>query len=106
MADEIDNSAKAVIEDGHIVIRVPIANLQTIMDGGYACNAYPERYKVTDPEGFAQEIERELNDEDEEGTTPIHKLFDKAINDALNHGAQHADLHEDQNCGGRRATDR
>lgn len=106
MADEIDNSATAIIEGGEIVIRVPIANLQTIMDGGYACNAYSERYKVTDPEGFAKEIVRELNNEDEEGTTPIHKLFDAAINEALNQGAQHAEPHEDQNCGGRLATDR
>lgn len=106
MTVEIDNSAVAIIEDGSIVIRVPIANLQTIMDGGYACNAYPERYKVTNPEGFAEEISRELNCEDEDGTTAIHKLFDAAIAQALDRGAQHAEPHEDQNCGGRLATDR
>lgn len=101
-----EDSANAIIEDGAIVIRVPLDNLQAIMDGGYVCNAYPERYKVTDTEGFAKEVVRELNDEDEEGTTPVHKLFDAAINEALNQGAQHAEPHEDQNVGGRLATDR
>jgi hypothetical protein len=96
MADLDDNAAKAIIEDGAIVIRVPIANLQAIMDGGFACNAYDKRYKVTDPEGFAKEICDALNDEDEEGTTPVHRRFDEAINAALNSGAQHAEVHETQ----------
>jgi hypothetical protein len=91
-----DNDAKAIIEDGSIVIRLPIANLQMVMDGGFACNAYDKRYRVTDPEGFAKEIASELNDEDEEGSTPIHKLLDAAINEALNQGAQHADEHPQQ----------
>lgn len=101
-----DNNATAIIEYGSIVIRVDIATIQTVMDGGYSCNAYPERYKVTDTAAFAKEIVRELNSEDEEGTTPIHKLFDAAINEAINQGAQHVELHENQNCGGRLATDR
>jgi hypothetical protein len=90
------DAAKAVIEDGAIVIRVPIANLQAIMDGGFACAAYDKRYQVTNPEGFAVEIAHELNNEDEEGSTPIHKLFDAAINEALNQGAQYADEHPQQ----------
>ncbi len=90
------DAAKAIIEDGAIVIRVPIANLQAIMDGGFACAAYDQRYKVTDGPGFAKEIASALNDEDDVGSTPIHKLFDAAINEALNQGAQHAEPHEIQ----------
>lgn len=93
MAGDIKDSATAIIEDGAIVIRVQISALQSIMDGGFACAAYDKRYRVTDPEGFAKEIARELNNEDEEGSTPVHKLFDDAINEALNQGAQHADEH-------------
>lgn len=93
MAGDIKDSATAIIEDGAIVIRVQISALQSIMDGGFACEAYDKRYRVTDPEGFAKEIARELNNEDEEGSTPVHKLFDDAINEALNQGAQHADEH-------------
>lgn len=96
MAGDIKDSATAIIEDGAIVIRVQISALQMIMDGGFACNAYDKRYRVTDPEGFAKEIAGALNDEDEEGSTPVHKLFDAAINEALNQGAQHADEHPQQ----------
>lgn len=90
------DDAQAVIKDGCIVIRVRIANLQAIMDGGYACNAYTTRWKVTDTVGFAKEISSELNDEDEEGTTMIHRMFDRAILQAIERGAQHVDEHETQ----------
>lgn len=94
--DEIDRSAQAVVEGDAIVIRISIANLQAIMDGGFACAAYYKRYKVTNGPGFAKEIADALNDEDEEGSTPVHKLFDVAINSALNSGAQHAEEHPEQ----------
>lgn len=96
MSDLDKDAATAIIEAGAIVIRVPIANLQAIMDGGFACAAYSQRYRVTDGPGFAKEIADALNDEDEEGSTPIHKLFDAAINAALDSGAQHADEHPEQ----------
>ena len=96
MTGDFQDSGKAVIEDGAIVIRVQIAALQTIMDGGFSCGAYPERSKVTNSEGFAKEIAAELNDEDEDGSTMIHKMFDKAINQAIEQGAQNAERHEIQ----------
>ena len=96
MSIQPDQSARAIIEDDAIVIRIPLANLQAIMDGGFACGAYDQRYKVTNLLGFAKEINSELNSEDEEGSTPVHKLFDAAINEALNQGAQHAEPHETQ----------
>lgn len=94
MADENANDAKAIIEGGAIVIRVPIANLQAIMDGGFACAAYAQRWKVRNPDLFAKEIADELNDEDEEGSTAVHKLFDSAINQAIERGAQWVEEHE------------
>lgn len=99
MSGKPDDAARAIIEDGAIVIRMPIANLQAIMDGGFACAAYDQRYRVTNTDGFAKEISYALNDEDEEGSTPVHKLFDAAINEALNQGAQHAEPHPDQDVG-------
>lgn len=89
-------SAEAIIESGCIVIRVPIANLQAVMDGGFACLAYAKRYKVLDAPKAASDICAALNDEDEEGTTPIHHLFDAAINDAINNGSEWFDEHEEQ----------
>lgn len=90
------DAAKAVIEDGAIVIRVPLANLQAIMDGGYACAAYDKRWKVRNPDLFAKEICTELNAEDDEGSTAVHKLFDKGITEAIEQGAQWVEEHETQ----------
>lgn len=95
-----EHSAKAVVEDGAIVIRVPLANLQAVMDGGFACNAYAQRYRVLDLAGAAIDICAALNDEDEEGSTPIHRLFDAGINEALNQGSEWFEEHEDQECEG------
>lgn len=96
MPDLERDAAKAVIESGNIVIRVPIANLQTIMDGGFGSGAYERRYRVLDAEKFAKEIADQLNDEAEDGTTAVHTMFDKAINEAIERGAQHADEHPEQ----------
>lgn len=37
---------------------------------------------------FAKEVVRELNSEDEEGTTAIHKMFDAAFIEAIEQGAE------------------
>lgn len=46
------------------------------------------RYVVTDVTIFAKEVVRELHKEEEDGTTPVHSLLDKAILDAICNGAQ------------------
>lgn len=91
-----EQSAQAVIENGMIVIRIPLDNLPMILEGGWLCNAYDTRWKITDGVVAAKEIVHALNHEDEEGSTPIHKLFDAAINEALEQGAQGIEEHEEQ----------
>lgn len=54
------------------------------------------RYKVIDPAAFAKELARELNDEDDDGTTRIHRMLDKAIEGAIDQGAEGIEEHEDQ----------
>lgn len=92
--NEGEFAGKAVIDDGHIVIRVPIKNLPVIVDGMFACHGHDPDYKVTDPAAFAKEVVSALNDEDEEGTTRIHKMFDGAFDEAVNQGAQGVELIE------------
>jgi hypothetical protein len=87
---------KAVIEKGSIVIRVPIANLQTVVDGTWALNSLTERMKITNAKKFAAELVHALNDEDGEGTTPVHTMFDKCLNEAIEQGAEGVEVHEDQ----------
>ncbi len=70
-----------------IVIRVPFSVLpdaleQNPRDGSYVGG------KVTSVQGFANEVVRELNAEAEDGTTPIHELFDRAMAAAIENGSE------------------
>lgn len=87
---------KAEIKDGDVVIRVPLAALPQVLEGAWATCALDTRYKLTDVDAFAKELVSALNDEDEEGSTAIHKMFDAAIEEAINQGAQGIEEHEDQ----------
>jgi hypothetical protein len=92
----MDNSGRAIIEDGCIVIRVPVANLPVIVEGSWAAGGLDTRLKVTNADEFSVELVNELNREDEDGTTRIHKMFDRAIDECANQGALGLDEHEDQ----------
>jgi hypothetical protein len=82
------HNGEAVIEDGAIVIRVPLTALPQVVEGAWALGSLETRYVVTDTEAFAKDLVRALNDEDEQGTTLVHKMFDDAINEALEQGAE------------------
>jgi hypothetical protein len=43
--------------------------------------------KITDNKKFAEEVLNELLDEDEEGTTAVHKLLDDMAKNAINNGS-------------------
>jgi hypothetical protein len=77
---------EAKIEGDDIVIRLYVGTLPVIVSGGWACNALPP-LKVTDSGEFAKELCRSLNREDDEGTTPIHRLIDKSVLHAVEQGA-------------------
>lgn len=78
---------QAGIEDGLIVVRIKIDSLQTITD--VACDfANYERCRISDVNRFAEDVVRELNCEDEVGTTPLHRCFDAAIMDAIENGSE------------------
>lgn len=91
-----EDDGRAVIEDGAIVIRLPIANLPVIVDAGWAGGKIEPRMKVTDAEEFAKELVRALNDEEEDGTTRIHLMFDAALEFAFEQGAEGIEIHENQ----------
>lgn len=93
-----DSSAQAVIENGSIVIRVPIAALPQVIEGAWALGGIDTRMKITDADAFAKDLMHELNNEDEQGTTRIHKMFDRAMNEAIEQGAQGVEEHENQDA--------
>lgn len=78
----------AAIEGDEIVIRVPIDALPT------ACQvAWDDRYgdhdlRVVDARAFAEEFVRELNAEEEDGTTLVHLMLDQAAVNAAENGAE------------------
>lgn len=96
MAITLENSGRAIIEDGSLVIRVALEALPMIMEWSWAAGGIDTRYKITDAAAFAADLVHELNDEDEEGTTRIHRMFDKAIDNAINQGAEGIEEHEQQ----------
>jgi hypothetical protein len=87
---------RAVIQDGEIIIRIQIATLPLAMSGACDLQAIEPRYRITDAELFADAFVRELNREDEQGTTLIHRLFDKAMNEALEQGAEGVEEEPDE----------
>ena len=89
---------KAVIEDNAIVIRVPLASLPQVVEGAWALGSLDTRWKLTNVPLFARDFVRELNSEDEEGTTMVHRMFDAAINEALEQGAEGIEEHDDQDA--------
>jgi hypothetical protein len=98
MSDTDKHSGRAIIEDGAIVIRIPLEYLDTIVEGAWAASGIDVRYRITDRSVFAQELTHSLNAEEEDGTTLIHRTFDAAINDAIEQGAQGIEEHEDQDA--------
>lgn len=83
--------AEAYIDGDEIVIRVPVSVLPHALKQNPRDDSY---YSVTiaDVAGFARDVARELNSEAEDGTTPIHSLFDRAMADAIDNGSGHVEL--------------
>lgn len=82
--------ARAMIRDGQIVISIDIDALPLILSGSIAAGDLMSGYcyKVTDPAVFAREVCRSLNEENEIGTTDIHKMFDRAMMHAIDWGGE------------------
>lgn len=89
----------AYIEDGEIIIHIPVANLPAIVEGTWVSGVMLNRYEVTDSASFAEDLVTELNREKEDGTTRIHLMFDSAIEEAIEQGAQGIEPVEEDETG-------
>jgi hypothetical protein len=84
--------ATAIIDGDKIVITLHAETLQHAIEGVdslYEFDAEHEKFHypiVTDPEVFLKEVAAELNREKEDGTTPIHELFDQMFINAVEAG--------------------
>lgn len=77
-------AAEAYIENGDIVIRLPIANLPMAVE----LMPNSSGMRVTDAAVFAPAVVNALNDDDEIGMSAIHQMFDAAFVKAFEGGAE------------------
>lgn len=89
-------NGRACIVDGALVIRVPLENFHAVIECAWMMCYLKTRFKITDINVFAAELVRQLNREDEQGTTPVHMMFDRCINEAIEQGAEGVEEHEIQ----------
>lgn len=82
------------LEYDQIVIRVGIDTLAFCAENGEAFQEYNEAtgkyerlYRVENARQFADDVVLALNKEEEDGTTPVHTLLDKAIEAAADNGS-------------------
>lgn len=52
--------------------------------------------KITDKEAFIKNLLCELQSEQEDGTTPVHSMFDEAVNNMLENGEEGLEIDEDE----------
>lgn len=84
--------AQAMIVGGDIVIRMPINGIADAVRGANSLHAWNTPIQVTDARAFAEDVCRTLNSDDEQGTTMVHELFDKAFSSAADDGAEGVEI--------------
>ena len=100
MSEKADSGiAEAVIEKGNIVIRVPVRCLPVAYQGGIDAGYIEPGFRITNARAFAKDLVQALNSEEEDGTTPIHRLFDAAMEDAIEQGADGVEECDDDEFG-------
>jgi hypothetical protein len=68
----------------------------------FATENHPDRLEenrvsIANVKKFAKAVFQELKEEQEDGTTLVHEMFDSAIQNALEDGAEGVDFGEDNN---------
>ena len=88
MSDKTKNMQLAVvINDDVLSISVGVELLlhATVEGGANRFDPNPN-YRIIDREGFAKDILNQLMSEEEDGTTCVHLMLDKAVVDMVNSG--------------------
>jgi hypothetical protein len=71
------------VEGGRLVISIDVALLAFAVQNG---PKWPGDYHVPDVAEFAKEMARQLQKEEEDGTTIVHRMFDTAADEILEWG--------------------
>lgn len=88
---------KISVEGRDLVIRI---DTDTLLHSVTMADSWPTDYAgqslaaIVDRPLFVQEIVDQLQHEDEQGATPVHRLFDEAADEAMNAGSQAVEIRE------------
>lgn len=82
-----DQQLTVEIVDDRLVISIGVGLLAFAVQAASDVSGWPEDWYITDPAAFAKEIARTLEREEEDGTTPVHKMLDAAALETLEQGA-------------------
>lgn len=77
----------ASIEDGHIIVRIPVNELSGAAFQGLDAVGCEDGDQM-DYDQLAKDIVQQLNTEGEDGTTPVHVMLDTAVIEASERGAE------------------
>lgn len=81
---------QATIKNGVLTISVGVSHLPFIVAPKYSETEFINRA------GFAVDVLKELKSEDEDGTTLMHLMFDRAAINAIENGSQHVRVKGDE----------
>jgi len=93
MKSTSEQPLKVGIEAGRLVISIGITTLAEALVGpGSPTKEERPHSRITDHAAFARAVIRALEDEEEDGTTPVHKLLDDVALAFLENGADGVDF--------------
>ena len=65
--------------DSGVRLSLPGPVLVQALEAAWACNVLPTRCRVVDQKAFIQAFQQALNAEDEDGSTLVTKMLDRAL---------------------------
>jgi hypothetical protein len=85
---------RATIENDQLSIVIGVRTLAWAFEHGENNNPYNEsthdfeqRYRISDPLQFAKDVCHEMNDEGEDGSTPLTRFLDSMMDRAIEQGS-------------------
>lgn len=95
MKTKKDAPLSCKVVGGKLVIEIGINTLAFSFENGEYNNPFDEKKNdyirqntVVDKVRFAEDVVNELKEESEDGTTPVHLLLDKAMENAVENGTE------------------
>ena len=82
-----DQQIKVEVVDDRLVISIGVGLLAFAVQASSDVSGWPEEWYISDPAAFAAEVARTLEAEEEDGTTPVHRMLDAAALETLEQGA-------------------